>query len=1018
MAIKPIELLIRAKDEASGVLSGLKGQLMAVAGIIAAYFGIDAYKDAVNSAAEFEAAMSRVKAATGATADEMAALKKAAEDAAAGSSYSAVESAGALENLAKAGLDAKDAIATLPAVLALAQAGDVELADSADYISKAIQGMGLQFAEAGRVADVLAMGANASSTNVKGLAEALSYSAPVAKSLGVSLESTVAMIGQFANAGIDASRAGTALNSIMSQFQDPGSKFRGELAAAGITTGNFEEALHQLAKAGAIGGKAIIAVGMDAGPALVGLLNKGMPALDELKGKLIDSAGSAQKFAEVMKNNLNGSMGSLASAWEAVQLKLGTPVLPVLKDAVDQLAGALKAAVADGTAQRFGEAIAAAFQSGAKWAKDFVSQINFTQVAADLRAFADRTGEVFTKVGEYASTAGNSAKLAYGVMSAGANAVLAGIYGIGSVFAEVASKYMEFHALLRDGLAKISFGALKERFQQEAQEMRNMAQGFGDAAQAMRDKAAGAMQDVADSSKLARDGFTGLATSAASAGAAITGSQPGVAATAAAVDDLGAKLEATRQKSHDAEKATSDKKAADEAATVALRQLRDEYKALVANGDLQGAAEKMQAINMAMQGTPPAAKATAEAIKTISAAAVEQKQAADTARAALEQLIKEYNALNSKGDLQGAAEKMQAINKAMLETPPAAKDAAKATEEITKALQATVPASKEAAEKAAAAAKAIADAFAGLGVTSQAELKRAAESAHIYYERIKGDASSTAVDIGNAFKATADAAIKANNGVAPSWVNAEAAARGYTVQVDSAGKATLAAAGQGAQAVNKLAEGFKLSAEQIKANQEAMDRLMMRYTLSSAYSERQIALLEKENALSERRNALERKRLNIDKEGYSLNTAGERVTAQVESQASIYARGKSAGLTDAQALQLSNETALPYNGPAIKIASPLDDGSNWSTNLQKKIDELVLSNAAAAAAAAPATASAPAPAPAPAPAAAAPAPTYVTNFAWPIGGGTKTVRTQDADSQAIVNDILRQLADARSVSAR
>ena len=152
MAIKPIELLIRARDEASGVLGSLQGKLVAIAATIAAYFGIEAYKGAVNSAAEFEAAMSRVKAATGATADEMLALKKAAEDAGASSSYNAVESANALENLAKAGLSAKDAIATLPAVLALAQAGDVGLADSADYISKAIQGMGLEFAQAGRVA--------------------------------------------------------------------------------------------------------------------------------------------------------------------------------------------------------------------------------------------------------------------------------------------------------------------------------------------------------------------------------------------------------------------------------------------------------------------------------------------------------------------------------------------------------------------------------------------------------------------------------------------------------------------------------------------------------------------------------------------------------------------------------------------------------------------------------------------------------------------------------------------------
>lgn len=85
-------------------------------------------------------------------------------------------------NLARAGLTAKDAIAALPAVLSLAQAGGIGLGEASEYVTKAVMGMGLQFTDAGRVADVLAAGANASNTSVTGLAQALSYAAPVAKS--------------------------------------------------------------------------------------------------------------------------------------------------------------------------------------------------------------------------------------------------------------------------------------------------------------------------------------------------------------------------------------------------------------------------------------------------------------------------------------------------------------------------------------------------------------------------------------------------------------------------------------------------------------------------------------------------------------------------------------------------------------------------------------------------------------------------------------------------------------------
>lgn len=698
MAIKPIEILINAKDNASSVFSSLQGKVAAVGAAIATYFGISAFTNIVKGAADLEQGMSRVQAATGATAEEMAKLRKAAEDAGANSKFTSTEAAAALEGLAKAGLSANDAIATLPAVMQLAQAGDIDLATSSEFVTKAVMGMGLAFTDAGRVADVLALGANATNTSVTGLAQALSYAAPVASSLGVSLESTVAIIGKFADAGIDASRAGTALNSILSQFANPASKFREELASAGITTGNFETALHQLAAAGPAGSKAINAVGQEAGPALRALLNQGMGALDELTGKLKNAEGSAAAAAKVMQDNLNGAFNGLASAWDTVKNALGTPVLPVLKDGVDQLAGALKSAVADGTIGKFGDAIAAAFQSGIKWAREFIGQVDLSQVAADLRAFATSAGEVFTQVGEYATNAGNSVKLAYGVMAAGVNTVLAAIYGIGSVFAEVASTVMAGVAKLRDGLAAISFGELSKSFALAAEDARSMAQGFGDAAQAMRDKASQSFDDVASAAQTARNGFAGLV-------GAVEAAAPAADTASKAIADMASQIEAASKNTEAAKAATTSKTEADKAAAQAIATLRAEYSDLVAKGDLQAAAAKITEINKALAGTQSAAG-------------------------------------NAAQSAQDAALKIQA-------------------------------------------------AFDALGITSSAALAETATKAQASYEVIKTSGAATARDIGEAFKVAADRAIAANNGVAPSWVAAEAATRGYKVEVDAAGKATL-----------------------------------------------------------------------------------------------------------------------------------------------------------------------------------------------------------------------------------
>ncbi len=118
-------------------------------------------------------------------------------------------------------------------------------------------------------------------------------------------------MGKMADAGIDASRSGTSLANILAQFSDPSSAFKKELAALGITTNDFTEALRQLEAAGDKGKDAIQAVGLNAGPSLQSLINQGMGAVDSLSQKLRDAGGSAAEAAKVMQKNFNGSLDGL-----------------------------------------------------------------------------------------------------------------------------------------------------------------------------------------------------------------------------------------------------------------------------------------------------------------------------------------------------------------------------------------------------------------------------------------------------------------------------------------------------------------------------------------------------------------------------------------------------------------------------------------------------------------------------------------------------------------------------------
>lgn len=413
-----------------GIFGRAKGAILAlgaalgvafVAGKIKAFFA-----DAVGGAADFEAQLSTVKAVSGASAEEMEKLRAAAEKMGAETKYNATEAAQGLENLARAGLDANESIEALPSVLALAQGNGIELAEAASYITQAASGMGLAMGESARVADVLAKAASSANTDIQGMGQALAYAAPTAASLGLTIEETAAYIGKFADAGIDGSRAGTALNNMMAQFANPASTFKRELSAIGIRTTDFNQAIRELAAAGPKGQAAINALGMEAGPAFKALLGQGIGALDELTAKLENASGFAGEQAAEMGNNLKGAFDELSSAWDAVKQQIGAPILDPLKEKIKELAGVISGLVDSGKVEALGKAIADTFSKGADAVIRFVKEFDFG-------ALVDRmTGafETLSGAGRTLSVVWNGAGLAF-------NTVKSALAGVALVISHV-----------------------------------------------------------------------------------------------------------------------------------------------------------------------------------------------------------------------------------------------------------------------------------------------------------------------------------------------------------------------------------------------------------------------------------------------------------------------------------------------------------------------------------------------------------------------------------------------------
>ena len=116
---------------------------------------------------------------------------------------------------------------------------------------------------------------------------------------------------------------------------------------------------------------------------------------------------------------------------------------------------------------------------------------------------------------------------------------------------------------------------------------------------------------------------------------------------------------------------------------------------------------------------------------------------------------------------------------------------------------------KDALDRATPGITSAREAMAQLGVETDKALGEAATKAKASYDRIASDAKSSTREVSEAFKAAAEAAIKASDGVAPEWVKLEAKARGYRLEVNKAGDAHLEMADKARAGADGVAAAFE-----------------------------------------------------------------------------------------------------------------------------------------------------------------------------------------------------------------
>lgn len=300
---------------------------------------------AISTGNDFEKQMSRVQAIAGATKEELEELTNQAIDLGASTSFSASEVASGMENLASAGFTTHEIMSSMPGLLDLAASSGADLATASEIAASAIRGFGLEASESAHVADVFAEAAARTNAQTEDMGEAMKYIAPVAHTMGISLEETAAAIGIMSDAGIKGSQAGTSLRGALTRLTKPTDKMTKVMEKLGISFYDSEGKMKSLteiikmlqdstAKLSEEQQQYTLATlfGTESLSGMLSLIQRGPKELNNLTKSFEGADGAAKDMANTMLDNTSGAIEEMKGSLESAGIAIQKTLAPYIKD--------------------------------------------------------------------------------------------------------------------------------------------------------------------------------------------------------------------------------------------------------------------------------------------------------------------------------------------------------------------------------------------------------------------------------------------------------------------------------------------------------------------------------------------------------------------------------------------------------------------------------------------------------------------------------------------------------------
>ena len=317
-------------------------------------------------AREFESEMLKVGQVARASSEDMELLKGKALEIGINTSKSASEAAQGMYELASAGFDTKQVLATVEPVLKLTTITGESFASMADVTTTALRAFNLTATDTEHITDAIIRLQQVSKFHYNEMGGAIGQVAGVAAGMNQKLETTMAWMGLFRNAGLSAEYSAFKLKMTLNSLVNPKSiKIAEALGVKMVDSAgkykNLNTIMKDLIQAT---NKYSDAEVMSISRAMFGARNsdiimkareatytsvengvattfKGIAAAEQFEKELIHSEGLTQKFAEERRALLTSQIAIMKNRFSAFSHVIGERALPMVTQWVTKLNDAL-----------------------------------------------------------------------------------------------------------------------------------------------------------------------------------------------------------------------------------------------------------------------------------------------------------------------------------------------------------------------------------------------------------------------------------------------------------------------------------------------------------------------------------------------------------------------------------------------------------------------------------------------------------------------------------------------------